>query len=135
MTYEAERDRWHGGKADPDRRLRAALEPGEARVGRVVRGALAARERRRPSVALVAALAGAVAVLVLLGALLLPVLRGGSAPEPEPPAAVARFHVTNRNGVIVVKDTDGGATFLYSRERPSEPPRGMRMIVRGGTRP
>jgi hypothetical protein len=111
-----------------------ALEPGEERVGRVVQGALAVRERRRPSVALVAVLGAGVVALVLLAALLLPAIRGGS-PPGEPPAAVARFHVTNRNGVVVVQDADGGATFLYSRERPSEPPRGMRMIVRGGTRP
>lgn len=59
----------------------------------------------------------------------------GGAQDARPPAAAVRFHVTNRNGVVVIQDADGGATFLYSRERPSEPPRGMRMIVRGGTRP
>lgn len=131
MANEAERNRQDRRDEELDRRLRAALEPSTARVGRVVRASLGARARRRPSLALVAALGTAAALLVLVGALLLPALRPATDRE-DPAAAVARFHVTNRDGVVVVRDADGGATLLHSRERPTEPPRGMRMIVRGG---
>lgn len=120
-----------------DRRLRAALEPEDERTDRVVRGALEAGKPRRPSLGLVAALAAGAVTLVLLGALLLPAIRPVSGPDPEAPsaAAAARYSVTNQDGVIVVRDPDGGATFLHAREPQDERPRGMRMIVRGGTRP
>lgn len=125
----------------PDGRLRAALEPSEEQVQRVAGRALEARGDRRPSLALVAALSAAAGALVLLGALLLPAVRSGSgpgsgpAPEPPPTAAAARYSLTNRDGLLVVRDPDGGVTFLHSRERPDEAPRGMRMIVRKGNRP
>lgn len=124
----------------PDGRLRAALQPSEEQVQRVAGRALEARGDRRPSLALVAALSAAVGVLVLLGALLLPAVRSGSGPgsrvAPEPhPTAAARFSLTNRDGLLVVRDPDGAVTFLHSRERPDEPPRGMRLIVRRGNRP
>lgn len=124
-----------------DARLRAALEPSEAQVRRVVTGAFGARRVRRPGPRLVAVLSAAVVALVLLGGLLLLTLRpgAGSGPEPgsEPPstAAAARFSLTNRDGLLVVRDQDGGVTFLHSRERPDEPPRGMVLIVRGGNQP
>ncbi len=125
----------------PDRRLRAALQPSEEQVQRVAGRALEARGDRRPSLALVVALSAAAGVLVLLGALLLPAVRSdsgpGSGPAPEPPPAVtaAPYSLTNPDGLVVVRDQDGGVTFLHSRERPDEAPRGMRMIVTRGNRP
>lgn len=125
----------------PDGRLRAALEPSEEQVQRVAGRALEARGARRPSLALMAALSAAAGVLVLLGALLLPAARSGSGPgsrvgpEPPPTAAAARFSLTNRDGLLVVRDPDGAVTFLHSRERSGEPPRGMRLIVRRRDRP
>lgn len=128
-------------RPDPDARLRAALEPSEAQVGRVVTGALGGRRVRRPGLRLVAILSAAAVALVVLGGLLLLAIRpgAGSGPETgsEPPAAVvaARYSLTNRDGLLVVRSPDGGASFLQSRERPDEPPRGMVLIVRGGNRP
>lgn len=128
-------------RRDPDARLRAALEPSEGQVRRVVTAALGARRVRRPGLRLVAVLSAAALALAVLGGLLLLTLqpRAGSGPEPgsEPPTAVAaaRYSLTNRNGLLVVRSPDGGASFLHSRERPDEPPRGMMLIVRGGNRP
>lgn len=112
-----------------DRRLRAALEPTPAQVSRVVAGALGAGEdRRRRPLAVAAGVAAAAVALLVLALVLLPGLRTG----PPPGAATAsRYSLSNRDGLLVVRSLDGGATFFRSGERPSEPPRGMMLIVRG----
>jgi hypothetical protein len=136
-----------------DPRLRAALEPGAGQAERVAREALQQRPgafdrllrrvfewrpsfaRRHPlrslsGLALLITLGGWGAVLAIW--LVLSLLPGSPAP---PEAALARHSLSNRNGVIVVRRPDGGAAFLHSRERPTEPPRGMMLIVRGEIRP
>lgn len=135
-----------------DPRLRAALEPRPGQAERVARVALERRPgavdrllrrifewqpsfaRRHPlrsltglSVLIVLGWFAVLAVWLVLS--LLP----GSPPPPEP--AVARHSLSNRDGVLVVRRPDGGAVFLHSRERPTEPPRGMMLIVRGEIRP
>ncbi|HLE82925.1 MAG TPA: hypothetical protein VJG13_01180 [Thermoanaerobaculia bacterium] len=135
-----------------DPRLRAALEPGAGQAERVAREALEPRLgafdrllRRvfewRPSFAgrhPLRSLSGLSALVlggwfaILAVWLVLSLLPGSPAP-PEP--ALARHSLSNRNGVIVVRRPDGGAAFLHSRERPTELPRGMMLIVRGEIRP
>lgn len=116
-----------------DRRLRAALEPGAGRVARVAEGALRAHEaRRRRSLAMAAAaVAATVVALVLVAVLLLPADRPAAPPE----TSAGRYSMYNRDGVLVVRSLDGGATFLRPGERSVEPPRGMMLIVRKETRP
>lgn len=116
-----------------DRRLREVLAPQPGQVGRVVESALCVPEtRRRPRLPLIAAAAAAVLVLALAAALLVPALRRD---EPILSRAASRHSVSNRDGIVVVRSLDGGATSLRSGERPSQPPRGMMLIVRGETRP
>ena len=117
-----------------DRRLRGALEPPAGLAARVARNALGARaarggHRRPVTVALTAA---ALALLVVVAALLLPVLRSGSPPEGD--LAASRHSLSNRDGILVVRRPDGGATFLAPGARIAEPPRGMMLIVRKETR-
>jgi hypothetical protein len=121
----------HETDGEVDRRLRRTLEPRAEQVDRVVGKALRSGEaggRRRRPLAVAAAVTAAVAALIVLGLLLLPALR-----RTEPPVTVAasRYSLTNRDGLVVVRRLDGGATFLQSGERRYPPPRGMMLIVQG----
>ena len=73
-----------------------------------------------------------VLVVALAGWLVLS-LRPGGPPPAEPRAA--RYTLTNRTGVLIVHKPGGGASFLHTRERLDEPPRGMMLIVQGEDRP
>jgi hypothetical protein len=139
---------------DLDPRLRAALEPREGQAERVAREALEPRPgavdrllrrvfewrlsfaRRHPlrslfGLSLAIALGGWLVAFAVLAVLEL--RTAGQPPRAE--TGAARYSLTNRDGVLVVRRPDGGAAFLHSRERPAEPPRGMMLIVRGDHRP
>jgi len=139
---------------DVDPRLRAALEPRPGQVERVARAALEPEPRaldrllrgvfdpplslarRHPlrslfGLSLAIALGGWLAVFAVLAVLEL-------RPAGRPPRAeieAARYSLTNRNGVLVVRRPDGGAAFLHSQELTDDGPRGMLLIVRGEDRP
>jgi hypothetical protein len=122
----------HRGGELPDARLRAALEPGDDQVVRVVGRAFRALERRRSSRARELVLSAAVVALLILGMLLWPTRPHG----PQTPADLAepRYSMTNENGVFVVRRADGAA-LIDSREPTDGSPRGMLLIVRGENRP
>lgn len=125
-------------EAEPDRRLRASLEAPSGAAGRIVRNALATAPpeppRRWPRLVASAAALAATAALVFLSLRGFDGRRRADAAR-EGPVAEARFAVTNRDGIVLVRSLDGGLSSLYGPVGRDPSPPGMRIIVLGENRP
>jgi hypothetical protein len=109
-----------------DGRLREALEPPSAAVGRVVRAALAAEPAERPARTsrLVPAVAGAAALLALATLFLV---------RPHPREAAVS--IENVGEVLIVRHQEGGRVLIHNGEAAEgSSPSGSMIVIHGGTR-
>jgi len=123
---------------DLERRLRTALDAPPGTAERIARKALATPARptphRWPRLAASAAALVATALLVLVSVRAFD-RRPGTGEEVGSPVVEARFAVTNRDGIVVVRSLDGGPSSLHAPGRHEPAPAGMMIIVLGETRP
>ena len=121
-----------------DRGLRAALDAPAGAAERIARRSLAEaarpRPRRWPRVALAGAALAAM-VLVLLVAVRSVEWGGEAGRAAEGRVVEARYAITNRDRIVVVRSLDGGPSSLHAPGRRASSPPGMMIIVLGETRP
>jgi hypothetical protein len=121
-----------------DRRLWRALDATPGAAERITRRSLAEaarpRSRRWPRLAAAGAALAAM-VLVLLLAVRSLEWRSEAGQAVERRAVEARYGITNRDGIVVVRSLDGGPSFLHAPGRRASLPPGMIIIVLGETRP